>query len=113
MPTVEQAVALGLRYLQEAEAAITAGRVRAVLVLPRDLERRVLDSGDALPAGQWLVDASDNIVTSAIVGLRNMPLNLRGADLPRATPTCAISLRHSPLMVLNDMSAMVPNITSR
>jgi ABC-2 type transport system permease protein len=39
---------------QEAEAAITAGRVRAVLVLPHDLEQRQANPASKLPLGQWL-----------------------------------------------------------
>lgn len=57
-----------------AEAAITAGQVRAILVIPRNLDQRINNLQSQLPLGQWLIDGSDNIVTSALLGLRNMPL---------------------------------------
>lgn len=71
-----------------AEAAITAGQVKAVLVLPRDIVRRidrytaVSHTADLQPQfssieqlGQWLVDGSDTMVAATIKSLRNMPLN--------------------------------------
>ncbi|MCH4295061.1 ABC transporter permease [Shewanella sp. 3B26] len=70
----------------EAEAAITAGKVKAVLVLPADFgerlarhpqsQRELHASGSyfAAPVGQWLVDGSDTVVASAIRSLRSMPL---------------------------------------
>ncbi|WP_432463106.1 ABC transporter permease [Agarivorans sp. QJM3NY_33] len=58
--------------IAEAEQAIEQGRVRAVLILPKDLEQR-LAQNRAL--GQWLVDGSDTMVSSAIMQLRMMPLN--------------------------------------
>jgi ABC-2 type transport system permease protein len=64
---------------QEAEQAITKGTVRAVLYLPHNLEQRMAQGNQ--PLGQWIVDGSDNIVASALLGLRNMPL----AELQRGT----------------------------
>lgn len=70
--------------IAEAEAAITAGRVRAVLVLPHDFTRRIEDklnpqltTGDTPKRrlGQWLVDGSDTLVASAIKNLRLLPLD--------------------------------------
>ena len=58
--------------IQDAEAAITAGQVRAVLVLPHDLEQRAANKASQQPLGQWLIDGSDNIVSSAR-GKRNVP----------------------------------------
>src|SRR5690606_30859955 len=62
------------------EAAITRGEVKAVLVLPHDLERRYNDGqpgsrrqGDR-PLGQWLVDGSDTVVAGAIRVLGSMPV---------------------------------------
>src|SRR5690606_13126058 len=70
----------GYASVQEAEAAITRGEVKAVLVLPPDLERRYNDgqpgsrrAGDR-PLGQWLVDGSDTVVAGAIRGLGNIPV---------------------------------------
>lgn len=74
--------------IADAEAAITRGDVRAVMVLPSDLVTRLMDysmssSASALnaseatprPVAQWLVDGSDTLITGAIRGLRGMPLN--------------------------------------
>lgn len=58
--------------IQEAERGITSGEVRAVLYLPRDLEQRLAERDRAL--GQWIVDGSDNIVASALLNLRDMPI---------------------------------------
>jgi len=55
----------------EAEAAIVAGRVRAALVFPENLAQRVASGA---PVAQWLVDGSDTMVGSALLGLRSMPL---------------------------------------
>ena len=63
--------------IQEAETAITRGQVRAVLYLPADLTRRLADPGSARPLGQWIIDGSDNIVSSALMGLRFIPLPQR------------------------------------
>lgn len=71
----------------EAEHAITRGDVRAVLVLPHDLAKRLrrhplLAREIGMPTkddmhralGQWLVDGSDTMIASAIGRLTNMPL---------------------------------------
>jgi len=60
--------------VQEAEQGITAGEVRAFLYLPHNLEQRMSNPQSRLNLGQWIVDGSDNIVSSALLGLRNMPL---------------------------------------
>ena len=68
-------VALVARYdntPQQAEEALQRGEVRAALVLPADFERRV---NDGEPAAQWVVDGSDTMVSSAIMKLRDMPLD--------------------------------------
>ena len=57
----------------EAEAAIVAGVVRAALVFPENLTQRIVN-GDIV--GQWLVDGSDTMVSSALLALRTMPLHL-------------------------------------
>jgi ABC-2 type transport system permease protein len=95
--------------VQAAEQSITNGEVRAVLVLPRDLDQRMAQSqlaagasstaGDMEPRalGQWLVDGSDTIVASTIRGLRTMPLTelARGSALPPA-PTFEVALYFNP-----------------
>lgn len=102
---------------QEAEAAITAGRVRAVLVLPRDLEQRQANAASNLPLGQWLVDASDNIVASALLGLRNMPL-AAAAQGARAmpAPTFEVALyfnpeRRTPVNIVPGLLAVILTMT--
>lgn len=72
---VTQVVKIIARYNtpQEAEEAIVAGKVRAALLFPDNLPQRAA-SGD--PVGQWMVDGSDTMVSSAILTLRNMPLQL-------------------------------------
>ena len=87
--TATQVVDFRKRYdsVEEAERAITRGEVKAVLVLPHDMAKRLsrhplITSQVAMPAddkfhrpiGQWIVDGSDTIVASALNRLRNMPL---------------------------------------
>jgi len=55
-----------------AEEAIVRGEVRAVLVFPADLAQRIVQ-GRAV--GQWLVDASDTMVSAALLLLQHMPLD--------------------------------------
>src|SRR5690606_19341718 len=73
-----QVVTPTVRYfsIQEAEQGIRVGEVRAVLYLPENLEQRIAQrhQGSNHALGQWIVDASDNIVSSALLGLRDMPL---------------------------------------
>ena len=78
--------------VQQAEAALTRGEVRAVLVLPADLSRR-LSAGET--AGQWLVDGSDTMIAGALLGLRNMPLADLKPDLKTA-PTFETVLYFNP-----------------
>jgi len=75
--------------LTQAEAAITQGKVNAVLYLPDDFNRRVIDKerdATAAPVGQWITDASDPMLTNAIKGLRQMPIGIRGVPV-REAPT--------------------------
>ncbi|CUB05404.1 ABC transporter permease [Marinomonas fungiae] len=70
---------------QEATDAIIRGDIKAVLILPHDLERRIAlrsnrltqDSARLLnePIGQWLVDGSDTLIAATVRSLRTMPLN--------------------------------------
>ncbi len=79
--------------VQQAEAALTRGEVRAVLVLPPDLSRR-LSAGET--AGQWLVDGSDTMIAGALLGLRNMPLSDLKPGLESAPPTFETVLYFNP-----------------
>ncbi|MCG6291062.1 ABC transporter permease, partial [Vibrio vulnificus] len=56
---------------QEAEQAIQDGIVRAVLILPSDLTQRMMQGREL---GQWIVDGSDTMISSAILSLQTMPL---------------------------------------
>lgn len=102
---------------QEAEAAVIAGEVRAALIFPRDLARRIA-SGDTV--GQWLVDASDTMVSSALLSLRSMPLKLDAAAPAAAytasPPTFEVSLffnpeRRSAVNIVPGLTAIVLTMT--
>ena len=101
----------------EAEEAIVAGKIRAALVLPRDLPQRL--AGGAT-AGQWMVDGSDTVVGSALLGLRNMPLSLEaGTPLgayTQATPSFEIALffnpeRRSEVNIVPGLTAIILTMT--
>ncbi|MFT7053392.1 MAG: ABC-2 type transport system permease protein [Psychromonas sp.] len=70
---VSQVVKITHQYatVVEGEQALQQGLVRAVLILPKDLTRRMTQ--DRL-LGQWLVDGSDTMISAAILQLQNMPL---------------------------------------
>jgi ABC-2 type transport system permease protein len=106
--------------VQEAEQAITLGKVRAVLVLPHDLEQRAANSESKQALGQWLIDGSDNIVSSALLGLRNMPLQeLRrnfNAQVQLTTPTFEAVLyfnpeRRTPVNIVPGLLAVILTMT--
>lgn len=81
----------------QAEAAIVRGDVRAVLILPENLPQRIVQ-GDIL--GQWLVDGSDTMVSSALLQLQRMPLdqvlNDPGLDFSPARQTFSVALFFNP-----------------
>ena len=90
-----QVVDFQQRYasIPAAEQAIIRGEVQAVLILPDDLvarldRRGVLAGGsgrsfDGLqPVAQWLVDGSDTLITGAIKGLGNIPLQEVSGQAP-------------------------------
>lgn len=72
------------RSVQAAEYGIKIGQVQAVLYLPDNLEQRLAQGEQAL--GQWIVDGSDNIVSSALLGLANMPLTELRRGQARTSP---------------------------
>ena len=101
----------------EAEAAIVAGKIRAALVLPRDLPQRL--AGGAT-AGQWMVDGSDTVVGSALLGLRNMPLRLAAGTPPgsytQGEPSFEIALffnpeRRSEVNIVPGLTAIILTMT--
>lgn len=78
----------------QAEEAITQGKVSAVLYFPEDFNRRVIEKErdpNARAVAQWMTDASDPMLNSAIKGLRQMPVSIR--DVPSsASPTSVFEL---------------------
>ncbi len=63
--------------IQSATAAMTAGSINAILVIPNDFERRLDDrrrSSNERPLAQWISDGSDPMLGNAIAALRQMPL---------------------------------------
>ena len=81
----------------QAEQALVSGDIRAALVLPHDLTQRLASEQTA---GQWLVDGSDTMIGSAMLGLRNMPLQMEAGgphvfDNPKQ-PTFEVALFFNP-----------------
>ena len=101
----------------EAEAAIVAGQVRAALIFPKNLPQRIAN-GETV--AQWLVDASDTMVSSALLPLRSMPLRLEagvpdGAFQP-TTPSFEMALffnpeRRSAVNIVPGLTAIVLTMT--
>lgn len=96
--------------VQEAQKAITRADARAVLILPSDLDERVVrspsvagapptssDRDTTRPVGQWLVDGSDTTVAAAVRSLRAMPLSELFRRAPNASsPTFEVALFFNP-----------------
>ncbi len=96
--------------VQQAEAAIARGEVRAVLVIPEDVSQRLVrhqvvglesppssDEETSRPVAQWVVDGSDTMIAAAIKSLRNMPLaELLNKPVNRSTPTFELALLYNP-----------------
>lgn len=82
--------------IQEAERAIRTGDIRAALYLPHDVDQHL--SQGTQPVGQWIVDASDNVVSSALLNLREMPLTELGRERIRelSVPTFETVLYYNP-----------------
>lgn len=102
---------------QEAEDALVAGRISAVLIFPPDLAHRAA-SGD--PVGQWLVDGSDTMVGSALLALRTMPLQLVAGAPPAAyqpaQPSFEVALffnpeRRSEVNIVPGLTAIILTMT--
>jgi ABC-2 type transport system permease protein len=116
---VTQVVKIVAHYatVSEAEAAIVAGDVRAALVFPQNLAQRAA-GGDIV--GQWLVDGSDTMVASAMLGLRTMPLHLEAGAPAGAyqntAPTFEVALffnpeRRSEVNVVPGLTAVILTMT--
>ncbi|NAX23528.1 ABC transporter permease [Vibrio sp. V39_P1S14PM300] len=79
---------------QQAEQAIQDGLVRAALILPPDLTQRMMQNR---PLGQWLVDGSDTMISSAILGLQTMPLTDFDFEIrPQTVKTFDVALFYNP-----------------
>jgi len=76
-------ITLRLPSAREGQEAITRGEVRAAIILPSDLEQRIRIG---LPAGQWLLDGSDTMVSNAMLRLQEMPLEEAQGNLVLARP---------------------------
>ncbi|MEW2915924.1 ABC transporter permease [Ruegeria sp. ANG10] len=94
----------------EAERAITESRVRAALIIPKDVSQRLArspsvglglpnatDQTSSRPVAHWIVDGSDTMVASAIKSLRSMPLTELLKQPPnRQVPTFEVTLYFNP-----------------
>ncbi len=79
---------------QEAEQAIQDGIVRAVLILPSDLTQRMMQGREL---GQWIVDGSDTMISSAILSLQTMPLTDFDFEIrPAPSKTFEVALYYNP-----------------
>lgn len=81
----------------DAQSALTRGEVRAVLVIPLDLSKRIVEGREI---AQWMIDGSDSVVSSAMLGLTNMPLDQLIPE-PKAErhitkPTFTMSIFYNP-----------------
>lgn len=101
----------------EAEAAIVAGTIRAALVFPENLDQR---AAGGEPLGQWLVDGSDTMVSSALLNMRNMPLHLEAGVPPGAyqpsAPSFEVALffnpeRRSEVNIVPGLTAIILTMT--
>ena len=96
--------------VKQAEAAIASAKVRAVLVIPKDVSQRLVrhravglgsppstDMETSRPVAQWMVDGSDTMIAAAIKSLGNMPLTeLLSKPANRNTPTFEVALFYNP-----------------
>lgn len=95
---------------EKAQAAIASAEVRAVLIIPEDVDNRLArhqslgfgsppatDEETSQPIAQWIADGSDTIIASAIKSLRGMPLaELLDRPVNRVTPTFEVTLLYNP-----------------
>ncbi len=94
----------------QAQAAIANAEIRAALIIPEDVDQRLVrhptvgfglppssDEETSRPVAQWLADGSDTIIAGAIKSLRSMPL-VELLDKPpnRNTPTFEVTLLYNP-----------------
>ncbi len=110
--TATQVVEFKKRYqnVKQAQAAIARSEVRAILVIPYDVEQRLArhktmnlatppatDEETSRAIAQWVVDGSDTVIAAAIKSLRTMPLaELLSKPANRNTPTFEVALLYNP-----------------
>jgi ABC-2 type transport system permease protein len=111
--TATQVVTFEQQYqdIKTAENALKRSEIRAILIIPPDVTKRVArhpSSGFGLPASsdeetsrpiaQWLVDGADTAIAATIKSLRNMPLTelVSVAPANRSTPTFEVTLFYNP-----------------
>jgi len=96
--------------ISAAKKAIATSKVRAVLIIPKDVSQRLVrhssvglaspastDQETSRPIAQWLVDGSDTMIAAAIKSLRSMPLaELLSKPTNRTTPTFEVALLYNP-----------------
>jgi len=96
--------------IKQGEAAVSSGKVRAILIIPHDVSQRLVrhqtvgfktpastDEETSRPVAHWIVDGSDNVIAAAIKGLRGMPLTeLLNKPANRTTPTFEATLLYNP-----------------
>ncbi|WP_075185923.1 ABC transporter permease [Teredinibacter haidensis] len=100
-----------------AELAIVRGEIRAALVFPSDLNKRIAEQ-EIL--AQWLVDGSDTMVSSAVLQLRQMSLDqlIVEPQLKRNThnPSFEVALffnptRRSAVNIVPGLTAVILTMT--
>jgi ABC-2 type transport system permease protein len=96
--------------LSTAQTAIDSNEVRAVLIIPHDVNQRLFrhpsvgfgvppstKQDNNRPIAQWLVDGSDTMIAASIKSLRNMPLvELLDKPANRNTATFEVTLLYNP-----------------
>jgi ABC-2 type transport system permease protein len=96
--------------LSSAQTAIDSNEVRAVLIIPNDVNQRLVrhpsigfglppssKQDNNRPIAQWLVDGSDTMIAASIKSLRNMPLvELLDKPANRNTATFEVTLLYNP-----------------
>jgi ABC-2 type transport system permease protein len=96
--------------LSTAQTAIDSNEVRAVLIIPHDVNQRLVrhpsvgfgvspstKQDNNRPIAQWLVDGSDTMIAASIKSLRNMPLvELLDKPANRNTATFEVTLLYNP-----------------
>lgn len=104
----------------QAEDALRRGDVHAILYLPSDFLRRFEEYRLGIsqrPIGQWITDASDPLLSSAIASLRQVPLAKSGLQSSNgfATPFRVVQFynpeRRNPVNIVPGLVAVILTMT--